>query len=431
MHREEESFNDRDRARARLEARMARRNSSVAQASARLDGAPSADGVGRRSRSSRQGSRGSQGSRGLQKPRNPQGPRALQTPAASSANVPNGGRQSSHRSSRNRGQTSATVGLSTYAPPRSSVPIFHSRNIPFKFILVALIAVAVVLFLGIQAYSLIRGSSDSADAASRQNAVVETAEKPEETPMEQIDTEALAYLMGNDLATQMVTLAETNADVRWLAANPDAVAVDGPLAQYKLLKLATVEPAAVSFVRDYPDSYPDDSPEPCDPLSDSVDIPLLMQWDQRWGYTVYSSASFGQAGCCPTSLAMVYQGITRKTDMSPYDMGVLANENGFMTQYDGTDGQFLVTCGQQLGLAASTIPVDSGSLRWALSEGHVVIANVGPGDFTDGGHYIVLTGLASNGEVMVNDPYSVVKSEKTWTVESIIGQTVALYMFAR
>lgn len=140
----------------------------------------------------------------------------------------------------------------------------------------------------------------------------------------EIDQAALAGIMGEDLAAQMVEISADNEDLYWIASHPDAVGVDGPKAQRNLLKLATVEPAAISFVRNYPDSYPDETAEACDPLGADIDIPLLTQWDQRWGYTVYSSAAFSQTGCCPTCMAMVYQDLTRKTDMPPYDMGWLS-----------------------------------------------------------------------------------------------------------
>ncbi|MCD8152609.1 MAG: C39 family peptidase [Clostridiales bacterium] len=37
---------------------------------------------------------------------------------------------------------------------------------------------------------------------------------------------------------------------------------------------------------------------------------------------------------------------------------------------------------------------------------------MGPGDFTTGGHFIVLTGIDSDGNVIVNDPNSRINSEK-------------------
>lgn len=34
-------------------------------------------------------------------------------------------------------------------------------------------------------------------------------------------------------------------------------------------------------------------------------VPLLMQWDERWGYEQYSGGLLGYTGCGPTNLAMV------------------------------------------------------------------------------------------------------------------------------
>lgn len=54
-----------------------------------------------------------------------------------------------------------------------------------------------------------------------------------------------------------------------------------------------------------------------------------------------------------------------------------------------------------------------------------------PSTFTEGGHFIVLTGLDENGMVVVNDLYSVINSERTWSVAEIVGQTKRLFVFER
>jgi len=55
-----------------------------------------------------------------------------------------------------------------------------------------------------------------------------------------IDQAALASIMGDDLAAQMVELSADNEDLYWIASHPEVVGVDGAKAQRKLLKLATV-----------------------------------------------------------------------------------------------------------------------------------------------------------------------------------------------
>ena len=194
------------------------------------------------------------------------------------------------------------------------------------------------------------------------------------------------------------------------------------------LKLAAAEPEARSFVRTFPDAYPaesalgTDDPEP-------GQVPRLYQWDSRWGSTVYSSTAFALTGCCPTSLSMVYQGLTGKGDLSPYDMGRRASEGGYETQFDGTDAAFLVNEAASLGLSCAALAADADSVRAALEGGAVLICNVGPGDFTDNGHFLVITGIDDEGNLAINDPYSAERSGRTWNVDTVLGQTKALWAY--
>jgi hypothetical protein len=66
----------------------------------------------------------------------------------------------------------------------------------------------------------------------------------------------------------------------------------------------------------------------------------------------------------------------------------------------------------------------------ALSSGKVIIANLGPGLFTEHGHFFVLAGLADDGKVIINDPYSVVRSSQTWDADTIANESIALYAFS-
>lgn len=241
---------------------------------------------------------------------------------------------------------------------------------------------------------------------------------------------ALPEGLDADVAARLTEAAADNEDIAWIASHASDYAVDGEMVQYKLLKLAADEPEAVGFVRGFPEAYPSDAGEPYGESAESAAVPHLYQWDTRWGYTVYSSTTFALTGCCPTSLSMVYAGLTGKADITPYDMGVRAQNGGYMTQYNGTDGSFLVAEAASLGLACTEIGVDADALKAELSRGNVVICNVGPGDFTTGGHYIVIAGLADDGTLIVNDPYSAENSAKTWDVGQVIGQTKALYSYS-
>ena len=66
----------------------------------------------------------------------------------------------------------------------------------------------------------------------------------------------------------------------------------------------------------------------------------------------------------------------------------------------------------------------------ALEAGKPIICAMREGDFTTTGHYIVLRGV-KDGEFQVNDPNSVVNSEKLWSYEQIEGQIRNLWVMEK
>ena len=294
-------------------------------------------------------------------------------------------------------------------------------------VLLALFLILVLILRGCM------GSAGSNDADnSEQPVTTETSTDTEEIVSEDIESysDQVYSLLEATYAEQLMNAAHTDADAAWIVSHIDQYAVDGSIVQYKLLKLAAVEPQARSFVRNWPEQYPSDQAESCSSNEDDRAVPRLYQWDARWGYTLYCNTTFALTGCCPTSLAMVYQGLTGASDKSPYDMGVLANEHGYMDSYNGTDTAFLTNCASELGLQCITISVSADSITSTLAAGQVIICNVGPGDFTTGGHFIVLAGLDSNGNVVVNDPFSAERSAESWSAETIASQTKALFAYS-
>lgn len=288
-------------------------------------------------------------------------------------------------------------------------------------IAVAAVVLVVALVAGVRGCMASGDSAPAPDEADRA-----PVEQP--APRDPIDEDGLKAVLGDELSARLVEAAGASDDAAWIAAHPDAYAVDGDAVQYKLLKLAAVEPEAVPFVRAFPDAYPAESATGTDDPA-AGEVPRLYQWDPRWGSTVYSSTAFALTGCCPTSLSMVYQGLTGKGDLTPYDMGRRASDGGYETQFDGTDAAFLVDEAASLGLSCETLAADAGSVRAALEDGAALVCNVGPGDFTDNGHFFVVTGIDDAGNLSVNDPYSAERSGRAWNVDEVLGQTKALWAY--
>lgn len=233
----------------------------------------------------------------------------------------------------------------------------------------------------------------------------------------------------DSVAEQAGTLSESDDRFKKIAANIDAYATDGSSVLQKLVTLAVDDPKAIDFVETWPDDYPSNKGDAYTEEVTKGTVPQLYQWDARWGYTVYSGTTFALTGCCPTSLSMVYMGLTGSTDKTPYTMGQLARSDGFETATDGTDGAFLTADAAKLGLTCTQIDVSTTALKSALDEGAVVICNVGPGDFTTGGHYFVIVKMDGQSQLTIRDPYSSVRSAKTWDADRVLNQTIALYAF--
>lgn len=55
---------------------------------------------------------------------------------------------------------------------------------------------------------------------------------------------------------------------------------------------------------------------------------------------------------------------------------------------------------------------------------------MGPGHFTTEGHYIVLTGVDSDGKIIVNDSDSKQRSSETWDVDVFLKEAKNLWAFS-
>ncbi|MEB1814639.1 C39 family peptidase [Adlercreutzia mucosicola] len=160
------------------------------------------------------------------------------------------------------------------------------------------------------------------------------------------------------------------------------------------------------------------------------EMPYLYQIDPTWSSAPYAGTDVAEAGCGPTSLAMVYVALTGKTDYDPEAMAAFSESGGYVEE-GMTAWRFMRDGAAQLGLASRELSPDAGQVLDALRSGQPVICSVGPGDFTTTGHFIVLAGVADDGGVVVHDPNSPANSAKTWEVDRILGQCRNLWAFQR
>lgn len=159
-------------------------------------------------------------------------------------------------------------------------------------------------------------------------------------------------------------------------------------------------------------------------------LPFLYQTDPQFRDTPYAGATVKEAGCGPTSLSMVYIALTGKTDKDPAAMAAFS-ENGGYVEGNLTAWRLMTDGAAELGLSSHEVPADAGCLKAELAQGRPVICSVRPGDFTDTGHFLVVAGVADNGELVIHDPNSPDKSARTWDVERVLSQCANLWAFER
>ena len=163
---------------------------------------------------------------------------------------------------------------------------------------------------------------------------------------------------------------------------------------------------------DYPEKK-DNLPATIVEEAKSGEIPLLLQWDERWGYQNYGDGMLAVNGCGPTALSMVIVGLTGNKQATPYQVAQYAEQNGYYVEGVGSSWSMMTDIGSHFGIQGREISLDKDNIQTELESGHPIICAMRPGDFTTTGHFIVLTGM-KDGKICVHDPNSKKRSEKLW-----------------
>lgn len=148
-------------------------------------------------------------------------------------------------------------------------------------------------------------------------------------------------------------------------------------------------------------------------------VPLLLQYDTRWGYGMYGNDVIAIEGCGPTVVSMVIAGLTGKNNITPYDVAKYAYQNGYYD--DGTSWTFFTKGIKHYGIIGTELPLSKERMMSELNDGHPIILSVRKGDFTTTGHIILITG-SQDGMFIVNDPNSRERSSTLWSYDRIKNQ---------
>ncbi len=276
---------------------------------------------------------------------------------------------------------------------------------------------ALVVFLVGGYYFFLRPDNKEEEKPTESNQQEEKVPEPveekltfEPTGDEKLD-ETLTALIDSDLKRETV---------KTILENTDEYPVD---LLFQLSRNSDME----EFVLGYPKYKGTISAGSIDSF-DKGEIPLLLQYDERWGYGFYGDEPLVLNGCGPTALAMVYAGLTGDNSITPYEIAQYSYEVGYYDLNAGTSWLLMTDGAKHYGLDGKQVLLTRTELFDGLESGKLYIASMMPGDFTLTGHFIVLTGI-KDGKIVVNDPNSTKRSNELWDYDTIAPQIKGLWSY--
>lgn len=282
--------------------------------------------------------------------------------------------------------------------------------------------------------------------------------------------ENVSSSLEGDLRTQVESMVTSDYQSTYVAENAE-------LYPTELIQLMVDEPASVSFVYNYPNASHE--AQPYEEQVSKGSVPLLYDWDARWGYVDYAGSMIGLKGSGPTAVAMARMALLGATDVTPAtvaanvtQLGGATGDSGMAATLFGTDsgdtttpvdadgdgyddntgeaieatGESSDTSGggtsdasasssqglaQMIGLTASPITVEPGNsitatMVDAVENGSYVLVETSGGAFGATPHWALVIGVNSDGSVAVYDPTSVANSLHAWDPGTVVDGSTAL-----
>lgn len=153
-------------------------------------------------------------------------------------------------------------------------------------------------------------------------------------------------------------------------------------------------------------------------------IPIVYynQGDERWASEAYGSDHIGGYGCGPTTMLMAVSSMTG-LESDPVQMALFASRHGYWAKNSGSYLSIVNGIATEYDLTAASIESYTvEDVQNALLSGNLLVALMGPGHFTKGGHFILLRGITLSGSILVADPNSRERSLSEWDPQLILDE---------
>lgn len=224
-----------------------------------------------------------------------------------------------------------------------------------------------------------------------------------------------------EVLKRLEELAEDNKVIEEICKNTS-------LYPENMLEALANNPEMADFVKNFPDSD-GEVKGGLTSAEKEQDYPLFLQWDPRWGYAEYGDESnIGLSGCGPTCLAMTLFYLLRDESITPDKIAAYSMENNYYMKGTGTTWALLEDVAVLYGVQVSQPKSSEANIKDALDRGGIVICSMGPGDFTAGGHFVVIYGYDEEG-FYINDSNCVARSRQKWSYERIRKQIKNVWVY--
>ncbi len=282
------------------------------------------------------------------------------------------------------------------------------------------ILLGIVILLIVLVVMLISGIVKSAKEKKKQRELSEyyaTSEVTTEEPVADIDEAIVAKELPTDRDAALAILQEQATSDSTMQSICDSAAAMPDI----LLQHLAVNPELKDFTLSYPAKINIVFDGQFDLEVDEGEVPLFLQYDDRWGYADYSEDIIALRGAGPVSLSMAYTYLMSDGTKNPIKIADYATEMGYLDENGKTHWSLMTTGAKAIGLNSTEIETNKDDMIEALENGNVLICKVENGDFTTEESFILIHDY-KRGFFYLHDPASKARSEVGWDFKRLRGQ---------
>lgn len=162
----------------------------------------------------------------------------------------------------------------------------------------------------------------------------------------------------------------------------------------------------------------------------NICLPIHDYYQTNYRDVAYGNGTIASSGCGPTCIAMLTTYLNGEVT-TPVDVCRWC-EADYYVPGAGTSWSVFPGAADKYGYGCINMGLDYEAVLEEIANGNPVVVLVGPGTFTSEGHYMVIKGMTSSGELVLNDPNqkNVDKyGTNQFKAETVLGEAKNFWVF--